>query len=271
MRRRTNLGTSPATRPGLAAFLARALTLGALSLGALALGGPGLGGLAAPAPAQARELLLTTENYPPFNMQEEGSQQIIGISTDIVRRLMVRAGINYSIKFLPWQRAYAMALDETDTCVFSTTLTEERRPLFKWVGPLVSNDWVFFGRPDSELAIDSIEDVRPYVIGGYKGDAVAVFLEQQGMELDLASHDHVNPAKLAAGRFDIWATGNHLGPYLARQAGVEIKPLFTFKETVMGLACNQSVDDGLIAQLNALLEELREDGSVAEVMAKYQG
>ena len=224
-----------------------------------------------PGKASARALLLTTENYPPFNMQAEGSQRIIGISTDIVRKLMVRAGINYSIKFLPWQRAYGMALKREDTCVFSTTLTEERRDKFKWVGPLVSNDWVFFGRADSELEIASLEDARAFVVGGYKGDAVAVYLEHQGFQLDLASHDHVNPAKLSAGRFEIWATGNHLGPYLASQAGVEIRPLFTFKETVMSLACNHSVEDQLIERLNALLEELVEDGSVAEVMARYQG
>ena len=222
-------------------------------------------------PAAARELLLTTENYPPFNMQEEGSQRIVGISTDIVRRLMVRAGVDYSIKFLPWQRAYGMALKQQGTCVFSTTRTAEREPLFKWVGPLVTNDWVFFGRADTELTITSLEDAKPYVVGGYKGDATALFLEQQGFDMDLASHDHVNPAKLAAGRFELWATGNHLGPFLAQQAGVEIRPLFTFRETIMGLACNRDVDDDLIAQLNTLLQDMIEDGSVAEVMAAYRG
>ena len=221
--------------------------------------------------ATARQLLLTTENYPPFNMKQDGSQQIIGISTDIVRKLMVRAGINYSIKFLPWQRAYNMALKQADTCVFSTTVTEEREPKFKWVGPLVSNDWIFFGRADSGLHIESLEDARDHVVGGYKGDAVALFLEQEGFELDLASHDHVNPAKLAAGRFDIWATGNYLGPYLARQAGVDIEPLFTFRKTVMSLACNPSVEDELVERLNALLQELVDEGSVAEIEAKYRG
>ena len=228
-------------------------------------------GLAWSGPSAARELLLTTENYPPFNMQEEGTQRIIGISTDIVRRVMVRAGINYSIKFLPWQRAYAMALQEPDTCVFSTTITEDRKPKFKWVGPLVSNDWIFFGRADTDLEINSLEDARAHVVGGYKGDATALYLERQGFRLDLASHDHVNPAKLAAGRFDVWATGNYLGPYLAQQAGVDIKPLFTFKRTVMGLACNRGLEDELVQRLNDILQELIDEGSVAEVVAQYRG
>lgn len=215
-------------------------------------------------------LLLTTENYPPFNMQQENTSLIVGISTDIVREVMKRASVPYTMKFLPWQRAYNMALKTKNTCVFSTTITEERKPQFKWVGPLVQNDWIFFARPDSEISIDSLEDARAYRVGGYKGDATALFLESQGFRLDLASHDHVNPGKLEAGRFELWATGVHLGPYLARQAGVEIRPLFTFRETVMGLACNQEVEDELVASLNRILSELRAEGVVDQILARYQ-
>lgn len=215
------------------------------------------------------ELLLTTENYPPFNMQQDGTNLIVGISTDIVREIMKRAGLSYSMKFLPWQRAYTMALNSSNTCVFSTTITEERTPKFKWVGPLVQNDWMFFARPDSGIEISSLDEARGYRVGGYKGDAVALFLEQQDFRLDLASHDHVNPGKLTAGRFELWATGVHLGPYLARQAGVEIEPLFTFRETVMGLACNRAVDDALIAKLNRILSDLKADGIVDQIVARY--
>jgi len=216
------------------------------------------------------QLLLTTENYPPFNMQQDDANVIVGISTDIVREIMKRAGVSYAMKFLPWQRAYNMALKTENTCVFSTTETEARKPKFKWVGPLVQNDWIFFARPDSEITISSLEDARGYRVGGYKGDAVALFLEQQGFRLDLASHDHVNPGKLTAGRFDLWATGAHLGPYLARQAGVAIEPLFTFRETVMSLACNVAVEDELIADLNRILSELRVEGVVSEILARYR-
>lgn len=220
--------------------------------------------------AKSHELLLTTENYPPFNMQDDGTRRIVGISTDLVREIMKRAKVRYRMQFLPWQRAYAKALQGADTCVFSTTETDERLPKFKWVGPLVRNDWIFFGRSDSAIEIGSLEEARQHTVGGYKGDAVALFLEEQGFDLDLASHDHLNPDKLAAGRFDLWATGNHLGPFLARQAGVEIRPLFTFRETVMSLACNAAIDDALIATLNDTLEDLRAEGAIDKIVARYQ-
>ena len=232
-----------------------------LSLGALS---------GASAQAAQPHLLLTTENYPPFNMRQDGTSRIVGMSTDIVREIMKRAGVPYTMKFLPWQRAYSMALNTENTCVFSTTITEERKPKFKWVGPLVQNDWIFFATPDSEITISSLEEARAYRVGGYKGDATALFLEREGFRLDLASHDHVNPGKLAAGRFELWATGVHLGPYLARQAGVEIRPLFTFRETLMGLACNRAVEDELVDSLNRILAELRSEGIVDQILARYQ-
>ena len=202
-------------------------------------------------------------------MQEQGTKKIIGISTDIVREVMMRAGISYSIEFLPWKRAYGLALRNPGTCVFSTTETAARKPKFKWVGPLVRHDWVFFGLLDSGIVITSIDDARKYVVGGYDGDATAVYLAQQGFKLDLATHDRYNARKLAAGRFQLWATGQHLGPYLANQAGVAIKPLFTFRETVMSLACNRSVDDEMIETLNAILADLRREGMVDQLVAKY--
>lgn len=217
----------------------------------------------------ARELVLTTENYPPFNMQDEATKRVIGISTDIVREMMKRAKEGYTIKFLPWQRAYAMALKEEGTCVFSTTETTERLPLFKWVGPLVQNNWTFFGREDSDISIEGLDDARGYVVGGYKGDATALYLEREGFTLDLASHDRLNPAKLAAERFDLWATGGYLGPYLAREVGVAIKPIYSFQEVELSLACNKNVPDSLIDRLNAVLEAMRADGTVAALTLRY--
>ena len=215
-------------------------------------------------------ITFTTENYPPFNMQDAATGRIVGISTDILRALVAQAGIPYRISFLPWQRAFNDALTKPLTCVYSTTETEERLPKFKWVGPLVRNDWIFFGRKNDSLQIKSLDDARAYVIGGYKGDAVALFLERMGFEQDLAAFDHINPGKLQAGRFDIWATGQYLGPYLASQSGVEIKELFTFRETVMSIACNKEIDQALINTLNETLQALKRRGVVDDIVARYR-
>src|SRR3954447_13364744 len=77
-------------------------------------------------------LTLTTEDYPPFNIVDPQTKGVTGISFDKVTELMRRASEPYTITAYPWSRAYQMALDSNDTCVFSTTRTPEREPLFKW-------------------------------------------------------------------------------------------------------------------------------------------
>lgn len=68
---------------------------------------------AAPVSASA-EFLLTTEEYPPFNMTFQG--RITGLSTDLVRAMFDKAGIAYKIEMLPWNRAIHLAQTQKDTC-----------------------------------------------------------------------------------------------------------------------------------------------------------
>ncbi len=222
-------------------------------------------------PAEAQTLRLTTEEYPPFNYTDTQTRTFTGLATDLVKAVMDRAGVAYRIDPLPWQRAYQAALNQTDTCVFSTTVTEERQPLFRWVGPLVNNDWVLFAAPGSTIAVASLDDARQYRIGGYQGDAVQVFLTQQGFTVDAVAEDRLNVRKLTGGRIDLWATGSQLGPYLAQQEGVEgLRAIHTFRSTEMGLACNPGVDEALIGRLNAALQALRADGTYETIAQAYR-
>ena len=96
--------------------------------------------------AQAQQrLILTTEEYPPYNMSD-GQGRVTGVATDIVRALLEGAGIEYEIAVYPWARAIAMARTQVNTCVFSMSRTPEREELYRWIGPLVTNDWTLFAR-----------------------------------------------------------------------------------------------------------------------------
>ena len=81
-------------------------------------------------------LTLTTEELPPFNFVKDGN--VVGQSTDVMREVLKRTGIPGSISVYPWKQAYQMAQEGKDTCVYSTSRTEARESLFKWVGPLAT-------------------------------------------------------------------------------------------------------------------------------------
>ncbi|MGM0553665.1 MAG: substrate-binding periplasmic protein [Pseudomonadota bacterium] len=218
-------------------------------------------------PVQAETLTLTTENYPPFNFETD-SGEIDGISVRVMRTLLEEAGIEAEMRLLPWSRAYALARSRAGTCVFSTTRTPEREALFEWVGPLVDNQWHAFALDDSEVEAERLEDLRPYRVGGYQDDAVALYVEAQGIPVDTAPNDRLNARKLAAGRIDVWVSGEHLAPWYARQEGVgPLRSLFPFHDTVMSLACHPDTDRELLDRLQQRLDAMREDGRYADIVA----
>lgn len=220
--------------------------------------------------ADAAHLKLLTEDYPPFNMADSGGR-VIGLSTEIVRQLLQRAGISYDIELLPWVRAFNRAVLEPGTCVYSTTRTEQREHQFKWIGPVVENPWVLYARNDNKTPVPALEAVRPYRLGGYSGDAIAQYLIGKNFEVDLSSADVQNVRKLLAGRIDFWATGKYSGALLAERekAGASIRPVLTFNTTLMYLACNPRMEDRTVSLLNDTLERMRRDGSVARIAARY--
>ncbi|GGC94695.1 substrate-binding periplasmic protein [Undibacterium terreum] len=228
--------------------------------------------LAASLATPVHAISLTTEDYPPFNIVSPKNGEISGISTEKVMELMRRAGEKYTIAAYPWARSIQMAQNNPETCVFSTSRTPGRESLYKWVGPLVRNNWVIFARADDTRRPRTLEDLRPYVIGTYRNDAIAEYFSLKGFNTDLASADVDNPRKMLYGRFDFWATGELLGMDILRQQGLSklIVPLFVFNQTDMYLACNTGMEQARIDHLNHLLKEMDKDGTSAAIEKKYK-
>lgn len=220
----------------------------------------------------ANAVILVTEEYPPFNIVNHKNGEISGLSTDKVIEIMHRAGEKYTLAAYPWTRAVQMALNSTETCVYSTSRTPARENLYKWVGPLSKQNWVIFARADDTRNPKSLDDLRPYVIGAYRSDAIAEFLSVHGFVTDLASTDADNPRKMLHGRFDFWAAGELLGWEIIKQQGLNklIVQLFTFNQTDLYLACNKNFPQAKIDSFNQLLKEMEKDGSSAAIEKKYK-
>lgn len=223
-------------------------------------------------PVWARQWVLATEDYPPFNMQAATGNEIVGISTEKVRELMRRAKESYSIRLFPWTRAFQMGRSEPRTCVYSTSRTPERETLFKWIGPLVKNNWVVFARKNDTRHPQNLEELRNYTLGVYRSDAVADYLAAHGFKTEVANYDADNPRKLLYQRFDFWATGELLGMAILRQQGLseEIIPLFQFQQAEMYLACQVDMPQEKVDLFNRILKDMEKDGTSAAIERKYR-
>jgi len=222
------------------------------------------------------DMVLLTENFPPYNMAKNGKnfaqdENISGIATDIVREIFKRAEITYSLTLrFPWERIYKLTLEKPGYGVFVMARLPDREKLFKWVGPIGPDDWIMLAKADSKITLETLDDARNYKIGAYKGDAIAETLGKQGLKPIVVLRDQDNAKKLVNGQIDLWATGDPAGRYLARQEGVTgLKTVLRFNSAELYLALNKDVPDETVAKLQAALDQLRKEGVVDDIMAKY--
>ncbi|KIP96985.1 MULTISPECIES: ABC transporter substrate-binding protein [Pseudomonas] len=221
-------------------------------------------------------VVLLTENFPPYNMAINGKNfaqedNIDGIAVDVVREMFKRAGVSYSLTLrFPWDRIYKLALEKPGYGVFVTARLPEREELFKWVGPIGPDDWILLARGDSTLVVNNLQQAKQYRIGAYKGDAIAEHLEKQGLKPITSLRDQENAKKLESGQIDLWATGDPAGRYLARQEGVSgLKTVLRFNSAQLYLALNKDVPDEVVQKLQSELDKMRAEGYVDKILNSY--
>jgi polar amino acid transport system substrate-binding protein len=217
-------------------------------------------------PADYRVVLLT-ENFPPFNMAANGKNfardpNIQGLSADIVREMFKRAGIDYSLTLrFPWDRIYQQAMNTPNHGLFSTALSEARKPLFKWVGPIAQYQSVLVGLKDGGPRPTDLEQAKAYRIGAYQSAAVSQHLERLGFTPQNALRDQENIRKLQRGQIDLWATSDPVWRFYAKEQGVEgLETALSFETSQLYLALNKDTPDEVVERLQQALEQMRREG-----------
>lgn len=214
-------------------------------------------------PVGAQTFKLVTEEQPPMNFADPETGKIVGITTELVEAIMHRAGYDYELSLLPWNRAYRYALRDANTCIFTTVRTPEREGKFKWVGPLYTSGWAFYRRAGTELKIDGLDDMKGKVITATTATiSISGIREIPGIEILEVPADHRSLVLLNEGRADLWVSGVFTAFIGGDQAGVVPELAFLWRPIELSLACNIATDDEAIARLNAAnetLESLRQE------------
>jgi len=221
-------------------------------------------------PSFAQELEIITEEFPPYNYNYKG--QPAGISTEIVQKILQRLGHKNNIKILPWTEGYNHVLHNENTMLFSTTRTAEREELFKWVGPLIPNNTVFFAKKGTSTVINSLNDAKNVrSIGVYKDDSGEQLLLEKGFSnLDSVVDNKENITKLASGKIDLWIINELTGKHMIKEAGLsnEIEKVYEVQSDYMYIAFNKKTSDELIKKWQDILDQIKIDGTYTQMLSK---
>ena len=225
------------------------------------------------------EISFMTENYPPYNYEENGKLQ--GISVDLLVLILRKRKSKQSLENIhlkPWARGYHELLYKKNTCLFVTTRTEKRENLFKWVGPISSTTISIIARKDRNVKIDSEKDIAKYKIGVVRKDIGEQLMINAGIplkKLDRIGGINVtiqSIRKLNIGRIDAWSYEENVAKWEIKANGFnpnDYEIVYKLKEGKLYYAFHKDTSNSLIQKLQNTLDILKKEGTYQKVLDKY--
>ncbi|MBW2604146.1 MAG: ABC transporter substrate-binding protein [Deltaproteobacteria bacterium] len=218
------------------------------------------------------KLKIYTEDSPPGNYLNKG--KIGGLAVDIVHEILARMKLPDNIQVVPWARGFALALNQPNVALFSTTRLPHREKRLKWVGPIYSQTWGFYGKKGSDLKINSLEDAKKVArIGTYYKDAKEQYLKRKGFVNLVSTNKNIsNIRRLMEGNLDLWVSSDFNMPYLAKQADVDpdqMELVYAFRNVDNYIAFSVQTPGDIVNTWQQTLDKIKSDGTYTTFCRKY--
>lgn len=219
------------------------------------------------------------EELPPFNYVVNGRAE--GFTVDVVRELLDRANIQPQggkIKLLPWKRAYLLAQGDKPVLLLTTTRTEDREHLFKWVGPLYRREqWLYRLAGNDAVSIRSLKDLRGHSIVVIQESANHQLLLEGGyvdpQDIYVTSSVESKLKMLLHGRVDVASFLPLEVAYALRQQKI---PVDRFEKLVLlsgkytyYLALSLATPDETVSRLQNAFDSMVADGTYQSILDRH--
>jgi polar amino acid transport system substrate-binding protein len=228
--------------------------------------------------AAEEELLVVTEQFPPFNFLEGNT--VKGLSTRIVRKLLERAHLNYKLELVPWKRAYNTTLNRPNTLIYTIAKTELRKDKFHWIGKISNRKVSLFRlRSRQDLARMTLEAAKENAkIASVQGDASTEKIIEIGFAVknitmirDLTT-SNLSMKHVINGRSDYFP----MNPYSLKyriKAG-DVPDLFAEQFVIHNadgyyIAANIETDAEILEALRDSYKRLAQEGFINKVINEY--
>ncbi|MFS2155880.1 substrate-binding periplasmic protein [Pseudomonas sp. Pseusp122] len=227
------------------------------------------------AAVRAEEYQVVTEEWAPYNYQENG--QLKGMTTEIVRAIMALTGDDFEVMLLPSMRASHILQTRPKTIMYSMFRTVAREPLYKWVGPIVE-EAIHPYQLASAPPLKSREQLlhAPQITTRHAGLLPQV-LESQGFtNLDKSATENLQLYRmLLAGRTHVIVGDTDAGViYYSRQLKIPPGtlrqiPVEVYRSSLY-IAFSRDSDDKVVATWASALEQLRQSGELERIQRRYE-
>ena len=205
--------------------------------------------------------------FRPFSMTD-ASGEMTGFDIDVANAIAKELGLEPN----PQKQKFASIVEGVktgrfDAAVASHTITEERQQEVDFSTPYYYSGAQIFTRPDSD--VETLEDLEGMEIAISKGSTYSTYAEEVTENIKTYDSDVVALQSLAKGRHDAVITDFLTGKEASGE-GLEIEEKEMIERSEQAVAIAKE-NEALLEEINAALETLREDGTLAEISKEYFG
>lgn len=219
------------------------------------------------------------ESYRPYTFTVNG--KVDGINAVMIIKACEIANLQCDFVEMPWSRAMATVLKDPKGGVLSASRNASREPFFKWIGPVVSGETMYFKlKSRSDIVITKPQDVLNYTIGVTRNDIYESVLLARGFEMGknlLQTANKTDPMRLfLVGKLDLMYASAFTLPSLLEQFDKNINDIeavaWLRTPELKGnyLAVNTSVANETVDKLNESLNEYRKTADFNQLINRFR-
>ena len=227
---------------------------------------------------KGRKIVVGTEAaYPPFESVDATTNQIVGFDIDLFKAVAERINVQLEFQNVAFDTIFAaLQQKQYDAVISSATITAERAKIVAFSDPYISVGQLVVTLK-SNTTIKSYTDLASAAAVGVQtgttGETAALGVGKvpdaklkRYASIDLAFIDLVNNA-IDAVVADNPTVGNYVAqPQFATKLQIVGEP---FTTESYGIAVQQG-DTALLSAINAALVQIKADGTLAQLKAKYK-
>ncbi|MDF0727038.1 transporter substrate-binding domain-containing protein [Cytobacillus sp. S13-E01] len=224
---------------------------------------------------ESGKLVVGTEGlYYPVTYFDETTKELTGFDVEVVRELGTRLGLEIEFKTMEFDGLLpALRNGQIDVAANDFTITEERLEKFDFTIPIKHSFGSALVRASDNSGIETVADLKGKKVGGSATSNYADFARKQGAEVVVYSGSDTVLPEIINGRID--AT---LNDYLVLiqtlkqfdKPGLKLAENVKFEPNV-GAIVMQKDSPELKAELDKVLQEMIDDGTVKEIALEFFG
>jgi L-cystine transport system substrate-binding protein len=224
---------------------------------------------------ESGKLVVGTEGlYYPVTYFDEDTKELTGFDVEVVRELGERLGLEVEFKTMEFDGLLpALRNGQIDVAANDFTITEEREEKFDFTIPIKHSFGSAVVRADGSSGIETVEDLEGKKVGGSATSNYSDYAKSQGAEVVVYTGSDTVLTEIVNGRVD--ATLNDylvLIQHLKQFDNPDLKLAENVKfEPNVGALVMQKDSPELQEELNQVLQEMIDDGTVKEIALEFFG